>query len=151
MRLALYQPDIAANTGTMLRLAACMGVAADIIEPCGFPFSAAAFRRAAMDYPAHAVIEHHLSWAQFLSQVRGQIRGPRIILLSTKAAQRYTDYQYRSDDILMVGQEGSGVPEEVGGAVDGSVLIPMAPGLRSLNVALAAAMVMGEALRQTKW
>lgn len=149
MRIALYQPDIAANTGTMLRLAACLGVAADIIEPCGFPFSVKALRRAGMDYLNLVDIHHHLSWDDYLKQVRHTAGGARIILLSTKAATPYTELIYRKDDILMVGQEGSGVPEDVHQAVDERVVIPMAPHVRSLNVAISAAMVLGEALRQT--
>jgi tRNA (cytidine/uridine-2'-O-)-methyltransferase len=149
MRLALYQPDMAANAGTMLRLAACLGVAADIIEPCGFPFSIPAFRRAGMDYLQAGIIEHHLSFAHFSDLIQRATPRPRVILLSTKATQGYTEMIYRRDDILMVGREGGGVPEDVHRACDERVLIPMMAGLRSLNVAVAAAMVLGEALRQT--
>lgn len=149
MRIALYQPDIAANTGTLLRLAACLGVAIDIIEPCGFPFSVKALRRAGMDYLNVADIHHHLSWTAYLGQVKSVAKGARIILLSTKAATPYTELMYRKDDILMVGQESRGVPEDVHLAADERVVIPMMPGVRSLNVAVSAAMVLGEALRQT--
>lgn len=149
MRLALYEPDMPTNAGTMLRLAACMGVAADIIEPCGFPFSLPAFRRSGMDYLEAGIIAHHLSWAHFIDLTQGSTPRSRIILLSTKATRTYTQVQYRSDDILMVGREGGGVPDHVFAAVDERVRIPMVAGVRSLNVAVAAAMVLGEALRQT--
>lgn len=149
MRLALYQPDIPANTGTMLRLAACLGTPADIIEPCGFPFSVPALRRAGMDYLDHVSISHHLSWENFLASLDSPQNPPRLVLLTTKSAINYTDLTYRKDDILLVGQEGSGVPPEVHARADARVVIPMAIGMRSLNVAVSAAMVMGEALRQT--
>lgn len=149
MRLALFQPDMPANAGTMLRLAACMGVPADIIEPCGFPFSIPAFRRAGMDYLQTGIVDHHLSFAHFIDFTRKATPRPRIILLSTKATETYTQLTYRSDDILMVGRESGGVPEDVEQAMDERVLIPMIAGVRSLNVAVAAAMVLGEALRQT--
>jgi tRNA (cytidine/uridine-2'-O-)-methyltransferase len=145
MHLALYQPDIAPNAGTMARLCACLGVALHVIEPCGFPFSAASFRRAAMDYLAHADIQGHLSWERFLAARPGG----RLILLSSRAHTPYYKVSYRPDDVLLVGRETAGVPDEVRTTCDLSVAIPLQPGLRSINAATAAAMVLGEALRQT--
>ncbi len=146
MRLALYQPDIAQNAGAMLRLAACLGVAVDLIEPCGFVFGDAKLRRAGMDYLEHVELVRHLSWAAFKPTVPG-----RLVLLTTKASMVYTEAAFRPDDTLMVGRESAGVPDDVQDAADLRLRIPMRPGLRSLNVALAAAMVLGEALRQTGW
>ena len=145
MRLALFQPDIAQNTGTMLRLAACFGVAVDIVEPCGFAFDERRFRRAGMDYLDRVDLRRHSSWAAFM---RDERRG-RLVLLTTSAEIAHTDFAFRPDDTLMVGQESAGVPREVHDAADARIRVPMAAGLRSLNVALAAAVVLGEALRQT--
>lgn len=145
MRLALYQPDIPQNTGTMIRLAACLGVTVDIIEPCGFVFSHKGLRRSGMDYVTEDMLVRHDDYAAFRRD-RGQAR---VILLSTRAAVPYTTYDFKPTDILMVGRESSGVPDVVHKDADASVLIPMAPHMRSLNVAVAASMVMGEALRQT--
>lgn len=145
MRLALFQPDIAQNAGTMLRLAACFGVAVDVIEPCGFAFDERRFRRAGMDYLDRVDLRRHSSWAAFAQDGR---RG-RLVLLTTRAETAYTAFTFRPDDTLMVGQEGAGVPQEVHDAADARIRVPMAPGMRSLNVALAAAVVMGEAFRQT--
>jgi tRNA (cytidine/uridine-2'-O-)-methyltransferase len=145
MRLALYQPDIPPNAGTLLRLAACLGVPVDVIEPCGFPFSVPAFRRAALDYLAHAEIAHHRSWQAF----RDRQGSRRLVLLTTRAERGYCDFAFAADDILLVGRESGGVPDDVHEAADARLRIPMRPGLRSLNVAVAAAMVLGEALRQT--
>lgn len=151
MRLALYQPDIPPNTGTILRLAACMAVPVDIIEPCGFPFSDKGVRRAGMDYLGHVEMVRHLSWDDFLETRR--MAGPaafgRIVLLTTHAETVYTDFAFRSDDILLLGRESSGVPEDVHRVADACVKVPMASCVRSLNVAVAAAMVLGEAMRQT--
>jgi len=144
MRLALYEPDIPQNAGAILRLGACFGVAVDIIEPCGFVLDDRRLKRAAMDYLAHAEIARHVSWAAFR-----QARPGRLVLLSTKARLPYHRFAFACDDVLLLGRETAGVPPEVADAVDASVLIPMRPGLRSLNVALAAALVLGEALRQT--
>jgi tRNA (cytidine/uridine-2'-O-)-methyltransferase len=144
MRLALYQPDIAQNTGAMLRLAACLGVPVDVIEPCGFVFADARLRRAGMDYLGHVDLVRHLSWDRFRAGVAG-----RLILLTTRGAVAYTETAYQSGDTLMVGRESAGVPDAVHAAADLRVRVPMRTGLRSLNVALAAAMVLGEALRQT--
>lgn len=144
MRLALYEPDIPQNTGAILRLGACFGVAVDIIEPCGFVLDDRRLKRAAMDYLAHAEIVRHASWASFR-----QTRPGRLVLLSTKARLPYHRFAFAHDDVLLLGRETAGVPPEVAESVDASVLIPMRPGLRSLNVALAASVVLGEALRQT--
>lgn len=145
MRLALFQPDIAQNAGTMLRLAACFGVAVDVIEPCGFAFDERRFRRAGMDYLDRVDLRRHSSWAAFLRDERPS----RLVLLTTRAEAIHTAFTFRPDDTLMVGQEGAGVPQEVHDAADARIRVPMAAGLRSLNVALAAAVVLGEALRQT--
>ncbi len=146
MRLALYQPDIAQNAGAMLRLAACLGVPVDLIEPCGFVFGDAKLRRAGMDYLEHVALVRHVSWTAFRPTLPG-----RLVLLTTKASIVYTEAAFRPDDTLMVGRESAGVPDDVQEAADLRLRIPMRPGLRSLNVALAAAMVLGEALRQTGW
>ncbi len=145
MRLALYEPDIAPNAGAMMRLCACLGVPLDIIEPCGFVLSDRKLRRAGMDYLDHLNMTRHESWPAY----RGTGSSGRLILLTTNAEQTYTSFQFLPDDCLMVGRETAGVPEAVHAAADARVRIAMAPGLRSLNVALAAAMVLGEALRQT--
>ncbi|MCJ8148395.1 tRNA (cytidine(34)-2'-O)-methyltransferase [Shinella sedimenti] len=147
LRIALYQPDIAGNTGTMLRFAACMGLAVDIIEPAGFDISDRSLKRAGMDYLASVTLTRHVSWDRF-EDWRSQT-GRRLILASTKAAGIYTDFAYRPDDILLFGRESAGVPDHVHDIADGRVLIPMVEGQRSINVALSAAMICGEALRQT--
>jgi tRNA (cytidine/uridine-2'-O-)-methyltransferase len=145
MRLALFQPDIAQNTGTLLRLGACLDVPVDVIEPCGFVFASAAMRRAGLDYWEQARFARHASWTAFRDQAAG-----RIVLLSTRAATPYVQFAFQPDDILLLGRESAGVPPDVHAAAGASVRIPMRPSLRSLNVALAAAMVLGEALRQTR-
>jgi tRNA (cytidine/uridine-2'-O-)-methyltransferase len=147
MRIALYEPDIPQNTGTILRLCACLGVAADIIEPAGFPTSDRAFRRAGMDYLDAVALRRHASWPDFESWRRGERY--RVVLFTTAASLSYLDHSYREDDVLLFGRESAGVPAQVHAAADARVVIPMRPGLRSLNVALAAAMAVGEALRQT--
>ena len=152
MRLALYEPDIPQNTGTMLRLAACLGVGADVIEPCGFIFSDTKLKRAGMDYLTRAEIQRHSSWNAFQAWRKEASRthgGHRLVLLTTKGETAYTSFAFAADDILMVGRESAGVPPEVAQAADARLIIPLRPGLRSLNVATAAAMVLGEALRQT--
>ncbi|MEX0842696.1 MAG: tRNA (cytidine(34)-2'-O)-methyltransferase [Xanthobacteraceae bacterium] len=146
MRIALFQPDIPQNTGTILRLCACLGVEAHIVEPAGFPVSDRAFRRAGMDYLDQVTIQRHPSWQAFDQWRRGQ--GLRLVLFTTRAATPYVDHAYQGGDILLFGRESSGVPEEVHAAADARLLIPLRPGLRSLNVAMAAAMAVGEALRQ---
>jgi tRNA (cytidine/uridine-2'-O-)-methyltransferase len=147
MRIALFQPDIAQNTGTILRLCACMGVEAHIIEPAGFLTSDRALRRAGMDYLNKVRLARHVSWAAF-EQWRRAESGSRLVLLTTTGETRYLDFAYRPNDILLVGRESAGVPAEVHVAVDARLVIPMQPGMRSLNVAMASAMVLGEALRQ---
>lgn len=147
LRLALYQPDIPQNAGTMLRLCACLGVGAAIIEPASFPVSDRAFRRAGMDYLDRIEIERHVSFRAF-ENWRADA-GHRLVLLTTRGAVAHVDFAFRPDDVLLVGRESAGVPDAVHEAADARVLVPMRPSLRSLNVAMAAAMVLGEALRQT--
>jgi tRNA (cytidine/uridine-2'-O-)-methyltransferase len=147
MRIALFQPDIPQNTGTILRLCACLGVEAHIIEPAGFPVSDRHFRRAGMDYLDQVTIMRHDSWPAFELWRSGQ--DGRLVLFSTKAAEPYLDYRYGAHDILLFGRESAGVSDEVVAAADARLVIPIRPGLRSLNVAMAVAMALGEALRQT--
>lgn len=147
MRLALFQPDIPQNTGTILRLAACLGVPVDVIEPCGFPFSDKGFRRAGLDYLELVQLTTHLNWHAFMAASKQQNR--RLILLSTKAERLYTEIDYAPSDVLMVGRESSGVPDAVHRDADLRIRIPIKAPARSLNVALAAAMVLSEGLRQT--
>ena len=147
MRLALYEPDIPQNAGSLMRLCACLGVAMDIIEPCGFLLSDRNFRRAGLDYRGD--LTRHESWEVFGSAFQGKNAG-RLVLLSTKAAQPYTGFAFAAGDTILVGRESAGVPEAVHGAADVRLLIPMKAGMRSINVAQAAAMVLGEALRQTE-
>jgi tRNA (cytidine/uridine-2'-O-)-methyltransferase len=146
VQLALYQPDIPQNAGTMLRLCACLGVTAHIIEPTGFPASDRAFRRAGMDYLDQVTIIRHIGWADFDNFRRTE--GLRLVLASTKAETRYTDFSYAKTDILLMGRESAGVPDEVHEMAEARILIPMRQTLRSMNVAVTAAMIMGEALRQ---
>jgi tRNA (cytidine/uridine-2'-O-)-methyltransferase len=146
VRLALYEPDIPQNAGSLMRLGACLGVGIDIIEPCGFLLSDRNFRRAGMDYLQSTDIRRHESWARF----RGEVHpASRLVLLTTKGNLAYTDFAFTPGDILLVGRESAGVPQAVHDAVDARLVIPLRPGLRSLNVAQSAAMVLGEALRQT--
>ena len=146
MRLALYEPDIPQNAGSLMRLGACLGVGIDIIEPCGFLLTDRNLRRAGMDYLKSADIRRHESWARF----RGDFGPPgRLVLLTTKADMPYTCFPFALGDTLLVGRESAGVPDAVHDAADARLVIPLLPGLRSLNVAQAAAMVLGEALRQT--
>jgi tRNA (cytidine/uridine-2'-O-)-methyltransferase len=147
MRIALYEPDIPQNTGTILRLAACLGVEAHIIEPTGFPSSDRAFRRAGMDYLDQVALRRHVDWTAFETWRRAE--GLRLVLFTTAATLPYLDHGYRRDDVLMFGRESAGVPEAVHAAADARLLIPMRAGLRSINVAMAAAMALGEAMRQT--
>jgi len=144
MRIALHQPDIAGNVGTILRLAACLDVAVDIIEPCGFAFSERALKRAGMDYAGAAEIVRHADWAAFEANASG-----RIVLLSTRADLTLGMARFEATDIMLVGSEGAGVPEAVHQRADLRVRIPMRPGFRSLNVAVSAGIALGEALRQT--
>jgi len=145
MQLALYQPEIPQNTGTLLRLGACLGVAVNIIGPCGFAFSERQLKRAGMDYIDYGEIKYHTSWQTFLSSLTNE----RLILLSPYGASAYTDFAFQPLDILLVGQESSGVPQEVWAQTHAQIAIPMRPPCRSLNVALAASIVLSEALRQT--
>jgi tRNA (cytidine/uridine-2'-O-)-methyltransferase len=147
IRLALYQPDIPQNTGTMLRLAACLGVPVEVVEPAGFDVSDRNLRRSGMDYLERAAVTRHASWRAFESWRMEQ--GLRLVLATTKGALPYADFVYRPDDVVLVGRESAGVPDEVHAAADARVVIPMHPGLRSLNVAVASAMAVTEALRQT--
>lgn len=144
MRLALFEPDIAGNVGTLLRLAACLGVAVDLIEPMGFAWSARALARAGMDYAAAAEVTRHADWAAFEKSVPG-----RIALLTTHGAMPLGEARFAAGDTLLVGSEGRGVPVAVHDRADLRVKIPMRAGFRSLNVAVAAAIALGEALRQT--
>lgn len=146
IRLALYQPDIAQNTGTILRLAACLGLPVDIVEPAGFPVSDKSFRRSGMDYLDHAIWARHDDFAAFQRWRTGEHR--RLVLMSTRAALPYTEFAFRAGDVVMAGRESAGVPDAVHEAVDARILIPMQPAMRSLNVAVSVAMVAGEALRQ---
>ena len=148
MRLALFEPDIPQNAGAILRLAACMGVGVDIIEPCGFVLDDRRLRRAGMDYVDLAAYARHVSWSAFLSARKDADAG-RLVLLTTKGPDAYDRFAFRPDDTLILGRESAGAPAEVHDAADARVRVPMAPGARSLNVATAAAMVLGEALRQT--
>ena len=176
MHLALYQPDIPQNTGTILRMAACLGVAVDVIGPAGFDMSDRALRRAGLDYLVHATLHRHVSFAEFEAWRKGQSLGKpghddpvrdatgsidgaghrgtdgtrqRLVLLTTRATTAHLDFAFRASDILLLGRESAGVPDDVHRLADARVTVPMQPGLRSLNVAIAAAIVLGEALRQT--
>jgi tRNA (cytidine/uridine-2'-O-)-methyltransferase len=148
MQLALYQPDIPQNTGTILRLAACLSVTVQVIGPAGFDLSDRAFRRAGLDYLPKGAFSLYSSFDTF-QEARNKESARRLVLLTTKAAVAYTNFVFSPEDILMVGRESAGVPPAVHDIADARVVIPMAPGTRSLNVAVAAAMVLGEALRQT--
>jgi tRNA (cytidine/uridine-2'-O-)-methyltransferase len=148
MRLALYEPDIPQNTGTLLRLAAVLGIGVDIIEPCGFLLDDRRLRRAGMDYLESVSIIRHNSWKTFEKQRVGTCSS-RLLLLTTSGDIPYCDFAYESGDTIMVGSESAGVPDMVHNAVDARLRIPMAPSVRSLNVAVAAAMALGEAMRQT--
>ena len=148
MQIALFQPDIPQNTGTILRLCACLDVAAHIIEPAGFPVSDSAFRRAGMDYLDQVRLTRHISWVHFEDWRRQA--GLRLVLFTTKGATSYLDFRYDASDILLFGRETVGVTDEVAAVADARLKIPIKPGLRSLNVAMSAAMAAGEALRQTR-
>ncbi len=147
MRLALHQPDQAGNVGTILRLAACLGVPVDVIEPCGFPWGNKALKRAGMDYAEIANVTRHADWAQFAGTARG-----RIVLLTTSGAVRLDAARFEADDILLMGSESAGVPAMVHDRADLRVRIPQVSGTRSLNIAVAAGIALAEALRQTgRW
>ncbi len=145
IEIALFQPDIAPNAATIIRMAACLGLKVTIIEPAGFAWTDSSFRRAGLDYLDRAVVQRSPSWQAF----RAETQGRRLVLLTTKAEIPYARFDFTGNDTILMGQESSGVPEEVHAAVDARILIPMKPGERSLNVSLACAMVTGEALRQT--
>ena len=144
MRIALYQPDIAGNVGAILRTAACLGLGVDLIEPMGFAWSDKALARAGMDYVGSVDVVRHADWDSFAAQVSG-----RIVLLTTRGAVRLHDAKFRNDDILLMGSEGAGVPDEVHARSDARVVIPMRAGMRSLNISVSAGIVAAEALRQT--
>lgn len=147
MTLALYQPDIAPNLGAAMRLCACLGARLEVIEPCGFVWDDRRIRRTGLDYCDSMDIHRHSSWRHFLDTYGGQ---RRMILMTTRSARPYTDISFMDNDILIAGRESAGVPDDVHDAVNERVLIPMAAGKRSLNVVTAAAIVLGEAIRQTR-
>jgi tRNA (cytidine/uridine-2'-O-)-methyltransferase len=147
MRLALFQPDIPQNVGAAVRLAACLGVILEIIEPCGFPLSDRSLKRAALDYGDKARVERRASWADFAAA--DARRSGRLVLFTTRGAQPFTNFTFQDGDTLLFGQESAGVPEMVHAAADERLIIPIAAGTRSLNLVAAAAMALGEALRQT--
>src|SRR5688500_15664396 len=145
MRLALFEPDIPQNAAALIRLGACLAVPLDIIEPCGFLFSEAGFRRAGMDYLGQADVTRHLSWQAFAARLTG-----RLVLLTTKAPLTYTAFEFMRGDTILLGRESAGAPDVLHSRADARLRLPLSPGLRSLNVAQAGAMVVGEALRQTQ-
>ena len=147
MRIALYEPDIPQNTGTILRLCACLGIEAHIVEPTGFPSSDRAFRRAGMDYLDQVALRRHASWTAF--EAWRHAEKLRLVLFTTRATQSYLTHVFGADDIILLGRESAGVPDRVHDAADARLLIPMRAGLRSINVAMVAAMALGEAVRQT--
>jgi tRNA (cytidine/uridine-2'-O-)-methyltransferase len=144
MRLVIFEPDIPQNTGALLRLGACLGIPVDIVEPCGFLLDDKRLRRAGMDYLEAVEMQRHRSWSAYRAAATG-----RLLLLTTRGDTRYTDFAFQPGDNILLGRESAGVPEAVHAEADARLLIPMADGIRSLNVALATAMVLGEALRQT--
>ncbi|MBK0021512.1 tRNA (cytidine(34)-2'-O)-methyltransferase [Ochrobactrum sp. SD129] len=146
LRIALYQPDIPGNTGTILRMAACLGFAVDLIEPAGFDVSDRSLKRAGMDYLEQAALTRHADWQHF-NDWRNRA-GKRLVLLSTKAAIPYTEYAFQENDILLFGRESAGVPDSIQDIADARLIIPMVPGARSLNLAVSVAITAGEALRQ---
>lgn len=146
-RLVLFQPDIPQNAGTMLRMAACLGISVEIVEPAGFDVSDRNLRRAGLDYLGSVTINRHASWRAF-EDWRAR-EGHRLVLATTKAALPYTSFAFGHDDAILLGRESAGVPDEVHAAADARIVVPMSEGMRSLNVAVAGAMILGEALRQT--
>ena len=148
MRIALYEPDIPQNTGTILRLCACFGIEAHIIEPAGFDASDRAFRRAGMDYLDQVRLVRHAAWPAFEAWRRTEQL--RLVLFTTKGAASYLDHRFQPNELLIFGRETAGVPEAVREAADARLLIPMQPGLRALNVAMTVAMAAGEAMRQLR-
>ncbi len=146
MRIALYQPDIPQNAAAVFRLAACLGVPVDVIEPCGFQMTDKSLRRVGMDYLSQVRITRHVDWQHFCAAATG-----RTVLLTTHGQTRYTDFAFAGGDTLLVGRESAGAPPEVHQHAAATVMVPMAPNMRSLNVVTALAMVVGEACRQTGW
>ncbi len=146
MRIALYQPDIPQNTGNIFRLAACLGVSVDVIEPAGFFFEDKRLQRSLMDYIDHLDYKKHVDWEAFYQW--SKTNNHKLILLTTKSQKKYYDFKFNNSDILLFGRESAGVPEKIHQCVNERLLIPMQKGLRSLNVSSAASMVLGEALRQ---
>lgn len=152
MRLALFQPDIPQNTGTLLRLGACLDFPIDIIEPCGFLFNEKAMKRAGMDYLDFANYRRHDSWSDFLKyRTLNPKDYGRIVLMTTHSSEPYTDFVFKDNDIILMGRESAGVPEEVHQFADARITIPMSKNARSINMAVSAAMAIGEGLRQTRW
>lgn len=149
MRLALYEPDIPQNTGTILRLAACLGVPVDVIGPTGFDMTDRALRRAGLDYLDHVDITRHLDWSSFRASCETGAPAARVVLLTARGSVAHHDFDFRPDDVLLLGRESAGAPPHVHKAADARIRIPIRDGLRSLNIAVAAALVLGEALRQT--
>lgn len=147
LSIALFQPDIPQNVGAMMRLTACLDVGLEIIEPCGFPWDDRKIKQSALDYSDAAQITRHASWDSF--KLAHSAR--RIILMTTKTDHAYTDFTFQPDDILLAGRESAGVPENIHQSVQARITIPLKPGLRSLNISIASAMILGEALRQTGW
>ena len=148
MRIALYEPDIPQNTGAIIRLASCFGISVDIIEPCGFIFSSRRLKRSGMDYMDRVDIKLHSSWKKFYQTYREHSE-TRVILLTTKGNIKHTAFIYDSNDVLLLGRESAGVPDAVHKAADARIIVPIEPEARSLNIVSSAAIVLGEALRQT--
>ncbi len=144
LRIALFEPDIAPNVGTILRLGACLGVGVDVIEPCGFVWSDPKLRRAGMDYLDQVDLNRHTSWQRYMADARPK----RLVLMTTRGATRLPEFDFAAGDTLLLGRESAGVPDDVHDAADARVAIPLMPGLRSLNVAIAGAIALGQALRQ---
>ena len=150
MRLALYQPDIPQNTGTLLRMCACLGFSADVIGPAGFDLSDKSLRRAGLDYLDHVDLTRHQSWAAFQAARLANSEPARLVLLTSHAEIPYTEFKFSASDVILLGRESAGVPDAVHSVANARLKIPMLGNLRSLNIAVAAAMVVGEALRQTQ-
>lgn len=144
--IAMYQPDIPQNLGAMIRLAACMGADLHVIEPTSFPYDERKIRQSAMDYIENITIQRHTSWDEFKDAMKDR----RIVLMTTKGAKPYVDFEFRPDDVLLAGSESAGVPQNVHEQVGERIVIPMQKGLRSLNIVNATSMILGEALRQTQ-
>lgn len=152
LKIALYQPDIPQNFGSMIRLCGCLGISLDIIEPCGFLLDDRKIRQAAMDYKDKLEVIRHIDWESFLDLYQGKAKTHRrIILMTTKTDKTYTDFKFQDNDIVLAGRESLGVPEEIHNSVDERINIPMTDGFRSLNIVNATSMIIGEALRQTRW